>query len=94
MTESKKPAARNRYADKKQLELTVHVEDAPNMDEYGTEWPRACVLVFHSGQKIVLNFKAPKPSKASGKMNGHAGGIIALDDGTQLRVGCNLTDQN
>ena len=71
--------------------VKVRVPKAPNLGPNGEEFPCVAVLVYADGTRIVFNIRAPKPSTATGKINAWAGGKAALEDGTQVQVGINLT---
>lgn len=71
--------------------VKVRVPKAPNMSDDGTEFPCLAVLVYADGTRITFPIRKPKPSAATHKINAWAGGKMALEDGTQVQVGINLT---
>lgn len=67
---------------------------APNTYGEGdakTEFPVKAYLFYADGTSIKVPLRTPKPSKASGAVNCWGGGKMALEDGTMVQVGINLT---
>jgi len=75
-----------------EVTIKARINKEPNLTADGlTEFPTAAILVYANGIRIVLPIRQAKPSSASGKLNAWGGGRMALEDGTQVLVGINLT---